>query len=134
MLRAHPAAAARGVLHCFTEGPAMLEECLALGLSIGVTGWICDERRGAALRESAPRIPAARLMIETDAPYLLPRTIRPKPSHRRNEPAYLPAVLAETARCRGEPPGELARQTTQNACRFFGLTLGTGAAGGAELV
>lgn len=134
MLRAHPAAAARGVLHCFTEGHALLEECLALGLSIGVTGWICDERRGSALRESAPRIPAARLMIETDAPYLLPRTIRPRPSHRRNEPAYLPAVLEETARCRGEPAHELARQTTQNASRFFGLTLGTGAAGGAELV
>ena len=134
MLRAHPAGAARGVLHCFTEGPAVLEECLALGLAIGITGWICDERRGAALRESAPRVPAERLMIETDAPYLLPRTIRPKPSHRRNEPAYLPEVLRETARCRGEPPEELARQTTANACRFFGLTLGAGAAGGAELV
>ena len=67
----------------------MLEECLALGLSIGVTGWICDERRGEALREAAPRIPADRLMIETDAPYLLPRTLQPKPPHRRNEPAFL---------------------------------------------
>ncbi len=123
MLREHAGLAARAVLHCFTEGPAVLEECLALGLSIGVTGWICDERRGQALREAAPRIPGDRLMLETDAPYLLPRTLQPKPSHRRNEPAYLPAVLEETARCRGEPPAALAAAATANACRFFGLTL-----------
>jgi TatD DNase family protein len=123
MLRDHPRAAARAVLHCFTEGPQVLEECLALGLSIGVTGWICDERRGQALREAAPRIPAERLMLETDAPYLLPRTLRPKPAHRRNEPAFLAAVVEETARCRGEPPAALAELTTRNACRFFGLTL-----------
>jgi TatD DNase family protein len=123
MLRAHPGVAARAVLHCFTEGPDMLEECLALGLSIGVTGWICDERRGHALREAAPRIPEDRLMLETDAPYLLPRTLRPKPAHRRNEPAFLTAVLEETARCRGEAQEALARVTTDNACRFFGLTL-----------
>lgn len=123
MLRAHPGIAARAVLHCFTEGPDMLEDCLALGLSIGVTGWICDERRGEALRAAAPRIPADRLMLETDAPYLLPRTLRPKPRHRRNEPAFLLAVLEETARCRGEAPETLARFTTDNARRFFGLTL-----------
>lgn len=134
MLRAHPGAASRGVLHCFTEGPAVLEECLALGLSVGITGWICDERRGQALREAAPRVPADRLMIETDAPYLLPRTITPKPPHRRNEPAFLPAVLEETARCRGEAPDALARTTTANACRFFGLTLRPAASGSDAVV
>jgi TatD DNase family protein len=123
MLRAHPQAAARGVLHCFTGGAAELEDCLALGLSVGITGWICDERRGQSLREAAPRVPLERLMIETDAPYLLPRTLRPKPAHRRNEPAFLPAVLAETARCRREAPESLAAATTANACRFFGITL-----------
>jgi TatD DNase family protein len=132
MLRAHPGAAARGVLHCFTEGPAVLEECLALGLSIGITGWICDERRGQALREAAARVPADRLMLETDAPYLLPRTLKLKRPHRRNEPSFLPAVLEETARCRGESPDALAQATTTNACRFFGLTLkaSTAAPGG----
>jgi TatD DNase family protein len=125
MLRAHPRIAARAVLHCFTEGPDMLDECLALGLSVGVTGWICDERRGHALRAAAPRIPDDRLMLETDAPYLLPRTLTPKPTHRRNEPAFLPAVLEETARCRDEAPADLARIATANACRFFGLTLRT---------
>jgi TatD DNase family protein len=123
MLRAHPRAASRAVLHCFTEGQAMLEDCLALGLSVGVTGWICDERRGQALREAAPHIPADRLMLETDAPYLLPRTLQPKPAHRRNEPAFLPAVLEVLAHCRGEDPAALAAATTENASRFFGLTL-----------
>ncbi len=137
MLRAHPQAAARGVLHCFTGGPAELEDCLALGLAVGITGWICDERRGQALRESAVRVPRERLMIETDAPYLLPRTLMPKPPHRRNEPAFLPAVLAETARCRNEDPAALASATTANACRFFGFKLaetGSGKTGAVELV
>ncbi len=124
MLREHAGLARRAVLHCFTEGPAVLEECLARGRSIGVTGWICDERRGQALREAAALIPPDRLMLETDAPYLLPRTLRPRPAHRRNEPAFLPAILEETARCRGEPPESLARTTTAHAARFFGLTLG----------
>lgn len=127
MLRAHPHAAGRAVLHCFTEGRAMLEDCLGLGLSIGVTGWICDERRGQALREAAPRIPADRLMLETDAPYLLPRTLQPKPVHRRNEPAFLPAVLETLAQCRAEEPAALAAVATANACRFFGITLGVAA-------
>jgi TatD DNase family protein len=123
MLRGHPQAAAHGILHCFTGGPAELEDCLALGLSVGITGWICDERRGQALRDAAPRVPRDRLMIESDAPYLLPRTLLPKPPHRRNEPAFLPVVLAETARCRSEDPAALAAATTSNACRFFGLKL-----------
>jgi TatD DNase family protein len=125
MLRAHPRAAARGVLHCFTGGPAELEDCLTLGLAVGITGWICDERRGQALRDAVPRAPRERMMLETDAPYLLPRTLVPKPAHRRNEPGFLPAVLAEVARCRGEDPKALAAATTDNACRFFGLTLAT---------
>jgi TatD DNase family protein len=129
MLREHPAQARRAVLHCFTGGPAELEDCLGLGLSVGIAGWICDERRGQALRESAPRVPAGRLMLETDAPYLLPRTLRSRPAHRRNEPAMLPAVLEEVARCRGEDPEAVAAATTDNACRFFGLTLGGGGKG-----
>jgi TatD DNase family protein len=124
MLRAHPHAAGRGVLHCFTGGVAELEDCLALGLSVGITGWICDERRGQELRAAVPHVPLERLMIETDAPYLLPRSLRPKPAHRRNEPSFLPAVLSETARCRSETPEALAAATTGTACRFFGLTLG----------
>jgi TatD DNase family protein len=111
----------RAVAHCFTGGIEELEDYLALGLSIGVTGWVCDERRGGALRSAVPRIPAERLMLETDAPYLLPRDLDPPPGTRRNEPRFLPHIGATVARLRGESPDELARNTTRNACAFFGL-------------
>lgn len=111
----------RAVAHCFTAGEAELEAYLELGLYIGITGWICDERRGLHLRELVPHIPADKLLLETDAPYLLPRTIRPRPKTRRNEPAWLPWVLETVAEARGVSREELARQTTANAERFFGL-------------
>ncbi|HEY3851990.1 MAG TPA: TatD family hydrolase [Steroidobacteraceae bacterium] len=114
-------ALAGGVAHCFTGGPRELEAYLALGLSIGVTGWVCDERRGADLREAVPRIPAERLMIETDAPYLLPRDLEPRPKSRRNEPAFLPHIARAVAALRGESPDALAAATVRNAVRFFGL-------------
>lgn len=123
MLREHPAVLARAVLHCFTGSAAELDDCLAAGLSIGVTGWICDERRGQALREAVARIPDERLMLETDGPYLLPRTLQPKPAHRRNEPMYLPVILEAVAARRGQPAAQVAALTTANAQRFFGLTL-----------
>ncbi|MCC5888100.1 MAG: TatD family hydrolase [Gammaproteobacteria bacterium] len=112
-----------GVLHCFTGSERDLDRALTAGLHIGITGWICDERRGGTLAALAPRIPAERLMIETDAPWLLPRTIRPRQKSRRNEPGLLPWVLAALAACRDEDPMELARTTTANACRLFGLPL-----------
>jgi TatD DNase family protein len=111
----------RAVAHCFTADEAELEAYLELGLYIGITGWICDERRGLHLRDLVPRIPADRLLLETDAPYLLPRTIRPRPKTRRNEPAWLRWVLETVAEARQTSPEELARQTTANAERFFAL-------------
>ncbi len=123
MLREHPQLLTCAVLHCFTGDADELEDCLGAGLSIGVTGWICDERRGQALRAAIGRIPDERLMLETDGPYLLPRTLQPKPAHRRNEPMYLPVILEAVAAHRGQSAGELAAVTTANARRFFGLTL-----------
>ena len=79
----------RVVVHCFTGDDKELIDYLDRDCYIGITGWICDERRGTHLRELVKRIPADRLMLETDAPYLLPRSVRPMPSHRRNEPMYL---------------------------------------------
>jgi TatD DNase family protein len=111
-----------GVAHCFTGGPAQLEDYVQLGLCIGVTGWVCDERRGAALREAVPLIPADRLMLETDSPYLLPRDLVPKPATRRNEPAYLAHILSAVAALRGATPQALAALTSANAERVFGLT------------
>jgi TatD DNase family protein len=110
-----------GVAHCFTGQAHELDDCLELELAIGITGWICDERRGAHLPPLMPRIPAARLMIETDAPYLLPRTLRPKPATRRNEPAFLTAVAATVAAARGESVEQLAASSTAAAHAFFRL-------------
>ena len=111
----------RAVAHCFTGEHESLREYLAMGLWIGITGWICDERRGKHLHDIVGDIPDDRLMIETDAPYLLPRTIRPKPKTRRNEPAYLPEVLRVVAEARGQSEAHVAQITTENAIRFFGL-------------
>jgi TatD DNase family protein len=111
----------RGVAHCFTGGQHELECYLGLGLAIGITGWICDERRGAHLAALVPQIPSARLLLETDGPYLLPRDLRPKPASRRNEPAYLPQIAAAVARARGEPVESLARSSTAAARALFQL-------------
>jgi TatD DNase family protein len=119
ILREHRPALAGGVAHCFTGGAAELECYLDLGLAIGITGWICDERRGAHLLELVPRIPADRLLLETDGPYLLPRDLRPQPSSRRNEPVHLPHIAAVVARARDEAPQALAQASTEAARRLF---------------
>jgi TatD DNase family protein len=121
LLREHRAAISGGVAHCFTAGEQERDAYLELGLSIGITGWICDERRGSHLREVVRGIPADRLMLETDAPYLLPRDLKPQPRSRRNEPQYLAHVAQAVAQARGEPLEVLARATTANARRFFNL-------------
>ncbi len=110
-----------GVAHCFTGGIDELEPLLELDLYIGITGWLCDERRGGALREAAPRIPLDRVLIETDAPYLLPRNLVEKPRTRRNEPVHLPHILRELAAARGETEERVARATAENATRLFRL-------------
>ncbi len=109
------------VVHCFTGSAAELEEYVALGVYVGITGWICDERRGLHLLDCVASIPDDRLLIETDAPYLLPRSLRPKPSSRRNEPMYLPEVAATVATARGQTPSEVGALTSANASRLFGL-------------
>jgi TatD DNase family protein len=120
MVREHRKDLVGGVVHCFTGGRAALERYLALDLHIGITGWISDARRGRELFALVRDIPAERLMIETDAPYLLPAGATPKVP-RRNEPSLLPHVLRAVARARGENDDDVARQTTETACRLFGL-------------
>jgi TatD DNase family protein len=119
ILRNHRRALSRAVAHCFTGTAAELEDCLALDLHIGITGWICDERRGLHLRGLVARIPADRLMLETDGPYLLPRDLHPRPASRRNEPMYLPHIAAAVAASRGESLEDCARHTTATAETFF---------------
>jgi TatD DNase family protein len=111
----------KAVAHCFTGEAAELRAYLDLGLYIGITGWICDERRGRHLVALAKEIPGDRLLLETDSPYLTPRDLHPQPKARRNEPAHLPHILRAVARARGEAPEALAAATTRNAQAFFGI-------------
>jgi TatD DNase family protein len=111
----------KAVAHCFTGGREELRACLDLGLYIGITGWICDERRGRHLVELVRDIPRDRLLVETDAPYLTPRDLRPQPKARRNEPAFLPHIVAAVARALGRPAVEVAAETARNARELFSL-------------
>lgn len=121
ILREFRAGLTDAVAHCFTGHANELDDYLEAGLSIGITGWICDERRGQHLLPLMRRIPAERLMIESDAPYLLPRSLKPRPSTRRNEPAFLTEVASTIAAARGQDYEEFAKSSTASAVRFFGL-------------
>ncbi len=107
------------VVHCFTDSRAALEHYLDLDCYIGITGWICDERRGLELQQLVSLIPEQRLLLETDAPYLLPRDLEPKPASKVNEPCYLPHILHAVARHRGQDPVDLGAACLANSRRFF---------------
>jgi len=109
------------VAHCFTGEKDELHAYLDLGLYVGITGWICDERRGTHLLQLVRDIPADRLLLETDSPYLTPRDLRPQPKARRNEPAFLPHIARTVARALGRPVEEVAAETTRNAQTLFRL-------------
>jgi TatD DNase family protein len=115
------------VVHCFTGGLQELEAYLSIDCYIGITGWICDERRGRNLVSLLTTIPADRLLLETDAPYLLPRSLSrclqrsAGGKSGRNEPCFLPHIAASVAEILGKPPEQIAAETSANAARFFGL-------------
>lgn len=109
------------VVHCFTGTRNELFDYLDMDLYIGITGWVCDERRGKPLKDLVHNIPLNRLMIETDGPYLLPRDLKPKPKSNRNEPKFLPHIAATLADCYNISIDELSRQVTENTKCFFKL-------------
>lgn len=110
-----------GVAHCFTGTREELYNYLDLDLYIGITGWICDERRGKELLKLVKDIPDNRILLETDAPYLIPRDLKPKPKSRRNLPELLPHILNAAAEARGQHKAELAQITELNCQRLFRL-------------
>ncbi|WP_257296260.1 TatD family hydrolase [Endozoicomonas sp. YOMI1] len=110
------------VVHCFTADKTALYRYLDLDCHIGITGWICDERRGTHLHPLMKDIPANRLMVETDSPWLLPRSLAKKPKNRRNEPAFLFEVVQMIATHTGQSPEQVARQTRATSLEFFNLT------------
>jgi TatD DNase family protein len=108
-----------GIAHCFTGDAAQLKAYLDLGLYIGITGWLCDERRASMLQDALCYLPLDRLILETDAPYLRPRNLKPKPKSRRNEPALLSAIAEQIALLRGWSMADIAKHSRQNAEALF---------------
>lgn len=111
----------RAVVHCFTDTKEALFSYLDRGWYIGITGWICDPKRGASLRDIVQHIPLDRIMVETDAPWLFPKDIRPKPKKRRNEPMYLPHIVGVIAQCMSRSIQEVTHHSFVNSCSFFGM-------------
>ena len=112
---------AKGVVHCFSGTEAELKGYLSLGLHIGITGIITMEARGRQLRELVKSIPANRLLVETDAPYLTPAPERNK--YKNNEPAFTRRVLFKTAEVCGYDPESLSEIIWNNTVSLFNLPL-----------
>ena len=121
ILNAHLPRISGGVAHCFTGNRDEMMEYLDMGLFIGVTGWVCDERRGHDLQEAVPHLPLERLLLETDAPYLVPRDLPEKMPARRNEPRVLPHILSVVAKLMGRDEAEVAAAATANTEKLFSL-------------
>ncbi len=119
------------VSHCFTGNRAEMESYLEQDLYIGITGWVCDQRRGQDLQEAVKYLPLQRLMVETDAPYLFPGDLvlpedeqlskKQRKSRKRNEPRYLPHIIKRLADFMGQDEARIRECSTQNAQRFFRL-------------
>jgi TatD DNase family protein len=109
------------VVHCFTGERRQLHDYLDLDCHIGITGWICDERRGTQMQSFLADIPEDRLMVESDSPYLKPRNLRPRVKTHRNEPQWLPWTVRTIANSVGKHVEEVAEQTTATARKFFRL-------------
>lgn len=115
--------ALRGVAHCFTGTTEQMLTYLDLGLYVGITGWLCDAKRGESLREAVLELPLERLMIETDSPYLTPKGLKDSEGKkvRTNEPCYLPFIAEAIAQLKGVEVSEVIETSTQNANSLFHL-------------
>lgn len=109
----------RGMIHCYSEGPAEVEGWVARGFALSFAGTVTYPKNDA-LREAAAACPPDRLLTETDAPYLAPQRHR----GRRNEPAFVAETLAKVAAARGEAPVDVERAVEASAAALFGLRWG----------
>ncbi|MBC8227619.1 MAG: TatD family hydrolase [Gammaproteobacteria bacterium] len=113
----------KGVTHCFTGDKGQLRDHLDLGLYIGITGWVCDPRRNQDLLESIKYLPMDRLLIETDAPYLMPKELEKKLKTRRNEPKYIREIAEFISNQKGIEVEDLANIAKNNTENLFGRLL-----------
>ena len=108
------------VAHCFTGNIAEVNDYVLLDMYVGLTGWICDERRGGDLREAVKHIPLDRVMLETDAPYLLPRDLDERPVKKnRNEPSFLPHIARSVSKYMSVDEERLISAAYENSRSFF---------------
>ena len=121
ILKKHDSVIDKSVVHCFTGNKQEAQNYIELGCYIGVTGWICDMRRGKNLQKAVSVIPPEKLMIETDAPFLIPKNFDKRPKKNRNEPKYLPHILKTIALYMNIDEEELANQVNKNTKEFFKL-------------
>lgn len=122
ILKEHRDALTKVVVHCFTGNKNELFDYLDLDCHIGITGWICDPRRGLELQDIVANVPLNRLMVETDSPYLTPRNMEGKPPKSgRNEPALLTWVGQQVAQCYQLSVEEVATASWQTSLDFFAI-------------
>ncbi len=121
ILEYHPEIAKKAVVHCFTGTLKEAQNYIDLGCYIGITGWICDMKRGKSLQEAVSVIPSDKLMIETDAPFLIPKNFDKKPKKNRNEPKYLPHILKTIAYYKDEDCETLKKEVTKTTEKFFNI-------------
>jgi TatD DNase family protein len=112
---------AHGVVHCFTGSVDEADAFVELGLDIGATGWVTDEKRGEALRQAIRHLPLERLHLETDTPYLGPKNAKKRRPY--NEPANLGWVAQAVAELKGMSLEDVASACTENSRRLFRLVL-----------
>tara|TARA_S200000501_G_scaffold149199_1_gene140724 strand:+ start:195 stop:983 length:789 start_codon:yes stop_codon:yes gene_type:complete len=119
ILRKYSSDINKTVVHCFTGTQAQLDDYLELDCYIGITGWICDEKRNIELRETVKNIPISRLMVETDCPYLIPKNLPIKPKNNRNDPYYLNHIVSEISMLVEVDEETLRKKTFENTIKFF---------------
>lgn len=112
--------AINGIAHCFTGTQQQMQAYLYKGLYIGITGWLCDFKRGEALRDSIRTLPLNRLVLETDAPYLFPKNVRPR--RRQNEPALLPYIAEYYSQVSNHKLSDIEELSYTNALALFNST------------
>jgi TatD DNase family protein len=121
ILRKYSSDIDKAVVHCFTGTQAQLDDYLELDAYIGLTGWICDEKRNVDLRKTIKNIPLSKLMIETDCPYLIPKDLPDKPKNNRNEPSYLNHIAREIAALMEVEEEMLRIKSFENTLDFFDI-------------
>ena len=119
ILRKYSSDISKALVHCFTGTQEQLDDYLELDFYIGVTGWICDEKRNVELRKTIKNIPFEKLMIETDCPYLIPKNLDERPKNNRNEPSNLNHIASEIAMLMEINENALRKKTYENTINFF---------------